>query len=164
MVKIIQELDGALEQYKFYEAADKIYHFIWHEFCDWYIELVKPSLREGNKTSMSVLLDTLDQILKMLHPFMPFLTEEIWQQLGHDQSILLAPWPRYQEEALVKDEVTIVAQVNGKLRSRLTVPLDTDEEIIKKMAMEDERVLKFIDGKTIRKVIVVSNKLVNIVV
>ncbi len=103
LVKIIQELDGALVQYKFYEAADKIYHFIWHEFCDWYIELVKPSLREGNKTSMAVLLDTLDQILKLLHPFMPFITEEIWQHLPTaGKSLVVASFPQTDEG--VKDE------------------------------------------------------------
>lgn len=103
LVKITQELDEALDQYKFYEAADKIYHFIWHEFCDWYIELVKPSLREGNKTSMTVLLDTLDRILKLLHPFMPFITEEIWQHLPiAGKSLVTAPFPRAEKE--FKDE------------------------------------------------------------
>ena len=103
LVKIIQELEEALDQYKFYEAADKIYHFIWHEFCDWYIELVKPSLRKGNKTSMGVLFDTLDQILKLLHPFMPFITEEIWQHLPTaDKSLVVAPFPRAEED--LKDE------------------------------------------------------------
>jgi len=103
LVKIIQELEEALDQYKFYEAADKIYHFIWHEFCDWYIELVKPSLRKGNKTSMAVLFDTLDQILKLLHPFMPFITEEIWQHLPTaDKSLVVAPFPRAEED--LKDE------------------------------------------------------------
>lgn len=103
MVKITQELDEALDQYKFYEAADKIYHFIWHEFCDWYIELVKPSLREGNKTSMAVLLDTLDRILKLLHPFMPFITEEIWQHLPiAGKSLVTAPFPRAEKD--FKDE------------------------------------------------------------
>jgi valyl-tRNA synthetase len=103
LVQIIQELEEALDQYKFYEAADKIYHFIWHEFCDWYIELVKPSLGEGNKTSMAVLFDTLDQILKLLHPFMPFITEEIWQHLPFaEKSLVVAPFPRAEEN--LKDE------------------------------------------------------------
>ncbi len=103
LVKVIQEQDEALEQYKFYEAADRIYHFIWHEFCDWYIELVKPSLRERNKTSMAVLLDTLDQILRLLHPLMPFITEEIWQHLPTaGKSLVVASFPRAEED--LKDE------------------------------------------------------------
>ncbi len=94
LAKIIRELNEALENYKFYEAADKIYHFIWHEFCDWYIELVKPALKEKNETSQAVLVDTLDQILRLLHPFMPFITEEIGQHLPSDKKALaVTPFP-----------------------------------------------------------------------
>jgi valyl-tRNA synthetase len=81
LTQAIADMNDALEEYKFYEAADKIYHFVWHEFCDWYIEMVKPSLKQGNNTSLAVLIDTLDQILRLLHPIMPFVTEEIWQHL-----------------------------------------------------------------------------------
>jgi valyl-tRNA synthetase len=95
LVGIVEELDDALENYKFYEAANKIYHFIWGEFCDWYIELVKPSLKQGNRTSEAVLVDTLDQILRLLHPFMPFITEEIWQHIpSSDKSLVMASFPR----------------------------------------------------------------------
>jgi valyl-tRNA synthetase len=87
-------LTASLEQYKFYEAADLLYHFIWHEFCDWYIELAKTGLREGNRTTEAVLADSLDRILRLLHPFMPFITEEIWQHLpGAGKSIVVAPYP-----------------------------------------------------------------------
>ncbi|MEJ2284294.1 MAG: class I tRNA ligase family protein [Desulfobacterales bacterium] len=94
----------------------------------------------------------------------PHFAEELWAGLGHEASVLLAPWPRYREAALVKDELLIVVQVNGKLRSRFQVGVDTDEEEIKALALADERIVKFIDGKDIKKVIVVKNKLVNIVV
>ncbi|MBN2244491.1 MAG: valine--tRNA ligase [Candidatus Aminicenantes bacterium] len=79
--QIITEVNESLADYKFYEAADKIYHFIWHEFCDWYIELVKTQLKEGSQTTIAVLIDVLDKILRLLHPFMPFVTEEIWRHL-----------------------------------------------------------------------------------
>jgi len=93
--KMNEELNKALESYKFYEAADKVYHFLWHEFCDWYIELVKPSLKERNKTSQAILVESLDLILKLLHPFMPFITEEIWQHLPASQGFLtVAPFPK----------------------------------------------------------------------
>ncbi|MGB2844854.1 MAG: class I tRNA ligase family protein, partial [Candidatus Aminicenantaceae bacterium] len=99
LAKIIEELNGALEDYKFYEAADKIYHFIWHEFCDWYIELVKPSLKEKNRTSEAVLVETLDQILRLLHPFMPFITEEIWQNLpSSGESLVTASFPKARQD------------------------------------------------------------------
>jgi valyl-tRNA synthetase len=100
---IIEELNDALENYKFYEAANKIYHFIWHEFCDWYIELVKPSLKQGNKTSEAVLVDTLDQILRLLHPFMPFITEEIWQHIpSSGKSLVVTSFPQARKD--LKDE------------------------------------------------------------
>ncbi len=103
LVRIIEELNEALENYKFYEAANKIYHFTWHEFCDWYIELVKPSLKEGNRTSEAVLVDTLDQILRLLHPFMPFITEEIWHHLpSSGKSLVVTSFPQAREE--LRDE------------------------------------------------------------
>ena len=103
LADITDELNYALEQYKFYEAADKIYHFIWHEFCDWYIELVKPDLKAGNKTSEAVLAETLDHILRLLHPFMPYITEEIWQNLpSSGKSLVTASFP--QEDKNLKDK------------------------------------------------------------
>ena len=103
LTEITVELDQALEQYKFYEAADKIYHFIWHEFCDWYIELVKPSLKAGNRTTEAILAETLDWILRLLHPFMPYITEEIWQHLPFSgKSLVTASFP--QEDKDFKDK------------------------------------------------------------
>ena len=106
----------------------------------------------------------LESVVLLLSPMVPHFAEEIWSILGHKQSILLAPWPEYNKEALVKDNVMVVVQVNGKLRSKFSTAADSDKETIKKTALNDERVQKFIQGKTIRKVIVVKNKLVNIVV
>jgi len=92
---ITEEMNEALEKYKFYEAADRIYHFVWHEFCDWYIELVKPALKEGNTTSQAVLIETLDQVLRLLHPLMPFITEEIWRHLPREgKSLVVASFPQ----------------------------------------------------------------------
>jgi len=103
LTRTIEELNQSLEQYKFYEAADRIYHFVWHEFCDWYIELVKPDLKEGNKTSQTVLVDMLDQILRLLHPFMPFVTEEIWQNLpSAGKSLLEASFPKKDQKWIDK--------------------------------------------------------------
>jgi leucyl-tRNA synthetase len=88
----------------------------------------------------------------------------LWQALGNETSVFLAPWPRHLEAALEKDELLIVVQVNGKLRSRFQVAADTPDDTIREMALKDERILKFLGDKEIRKVIVVKNKLVNIVV
>lgn len=95
-----------LDEYKFNEAANSIYEFIWHEFCDWYIETAKSTI--GEKPSQVILYKMLEKSLRMLHPFMPFITEEIWQKLPHEKdhagdSIMLQPWPRVQKEMISKN-------------------------------------------------------------
>jgi leucyl-tRNA synthetase len=106
----------------------------------------------------------LERIALLLSPIVPHFSEEIWELLGHAPSILQTPWPSYREEALVRDEWVIVIQVNGKLRSRLTVDAGTDRAVIEEMALADERTRKFVGDKPVRKVVVVPGKLVNIVV
>lgn len=106
----------------------------------------------------------LERIALLLSPIVPHFAEEIWAHLGHAPSILQAPWPSYREEALSRDEWVIVVQVNGKLRSRLTVDAGTDKAVIEELALADERARKFVGDKPVRKVIVVPGKLVNIVV
>jgi leucyl-tRNA synthetase len=107
---------------------------------------------------------SLERIALLLSPIVPHFAEEIWEALGHAPSILQVPWPTYREEALKRDEWVIVIQVNGKLRSRLTVDAGTDKAEIEAMALADERACKFIGDQTVRKVIVVPGKLVNIVI
>jgi leucyl-tRNA synthetase len=99
----------------------------------------------------------------LLSPIVPHFCEELWEHLGRRKSVLLHPWPTFDAAATVKDEVEVVIQVNGKLRSRFSAAADADEAALKEAALADERIVKFIDGKSIRKVIVVKNKLVNIV-
>ncbi|HEK84798.1 MAG TPA: valine--tRNA ligase [Candidatus Aminicenantes bacterium] len=101
LTKVIQQLNASLKEYKFYESAETIYHFIWHEFCDWYIEFIKPELKAGNKNTQVVMVDTLEKILRLLHPFMPFITEEIWHHLpGTGKSLLTATWPEAENSWL----------------------------------------------------------------
>ena len=106
----------------------------------------------------------LESTTLLLAPIVPHMAEELWHALGREGSILQADWPACRESALSRDELTIVIQVNGKLRSRLTVPAGTSRETIEAQALADERTRKFIADKTVRKVIVVPEKLVNIVV
>jgi leucyl-tRNA synthetase len=113
---------------------------------------------------IAVMRFAMESVTRLLSPFVPHFAEELWSALGFESSILLASWPSYREDALVKDELLIVVQVNGKLRSRFNVDTDADDDTIKEMAFSDERVQKFIDGKPVKKVIVVKKKLVNIVV
>lgn len=111
-----------------------------------------------------VMRHALESAILLLSPIVPHFSEEIWQAMGNSTSTLLVSWPKHREDALVHDEVTIVVQVNGKLRSRFTADLDTDEDQLQQTALADERVHKFIASKTPKKIIVVKNKLVNIVV
>ncbi len=104
--KTIKTVSDALEGYDFNIAAHAIYDFFWKEFCDWYIEAVKPRLQgEDRKVAQNVLVRVLDQSLKLLHPMMPFLTEELWQKLPTSgESITIAPWPEYDEGFVFESE------------------------------------------------------------
>jgi len=102
----LEDVEKCLGEYRFNEAANILYEFIWHEFCDWYIEIAKSSISE--KRSQVVLYKVLEKSLRMLHPFMPFITEEIWQKLPRSKdaigdSIMIQPWPHAQKDIISKD-------------------------------------------------------------
>ena len=122
------------------------------------------AMQKDNSSHLAVMRLAIESLALLLAPIAPHFAEELWAALGHKSSVLQYPWPQYREDALEKDEVLIVIQVNGKLRSRFQVATGTDEETIKEMALSDERIQKFIDGQRVRKVIALKNKLVNIVV
>jgi len=105
----------------------------------------------------------IEGFVKLLYPIAPHIGEELWDRLGHEDTITYEAWPTYDEAKLVEDEVEIVIQVMGRVRSKVNVPKDISNEELEKIALEDERIQKWIDGKTVRKVIVVPGKLVNIV-
>ena len=99
-----RDVNKSLSAFRFDEASNTLYHFFWHEFCDWYIEMVKPVLlgKHGDdadkQNARRVLLEVLDRSLRLLHPFMPFITEEIWQKLsGVEPSIMVSPYPIVEE-------------------------------------------------------------------
>jgi leucyl-tRNA synthetase len=94
----------------------------------------------------------------------PHITEELWRTLGHDENLIEAAWPSFQEEALAVDKRLVVVQVNGKVRGRIEVPVSYGEKEIEAAALGDEKVRRFIREKPIKKVIIVQNKLVNVVV
>jgi len=148
LAKAISDVDSALEEYKFYEAADKIYHFVWHEFCDWYIELAKPSLQQGNQTSLAVLVDTLDQILRVLHPFMPYVTEEIWQHLPFsDKSLAFAPFPVSDSWLIDKDSETTMRILQDAivevrtLKAENVIPLREKINLMVKCGKKEEQII-----------------------
>jgi valyl-tRNA synthetase len=127
---IIDTVIGALEGYRFNDAASTLYNFVWHEYCDWYVEAIKPILYEkdstGNRLStMSVMYRVLHDILIMLHPFMPFVTEEIWQTLpGTEGSILKTAFPSNNTDTAKKmknkdaeEEMEVIEKVITGIRN-----------------------------------------------
>jgi leucyl-tRNA synthetase len=117
-----------------------------------------------DKLSMKVLRETLEILVIALSPFAPHLCEELWEIMGNKQGIANISWLKWDESAIKQNEITIVVQVNGKVRSRIEVPSDSTEDYIKQVSLEDERVKKFIAEKEVKRVIVVPQKLVNIVI
>ena len=107
--------------------------------------------------------EALEAAVLLLSPITPHASHSLWQSLGHDEAALNAAWPQVDESALVKDSLELVVQVNGKVRAKLEVPANADKDTVENLAKAEPNVQKFTDGKTIRKVIVVPGKLVNIV-
>jgi leucyl-tRNA synthetase len=111
-----------------------------------------------------LLRESLETTLLLLYPFVPHFTEELWERCGHDGGIESRRWPDYDRNAAADEELLIVVQVNGKLRGRITVPVDASEESIKAGALADEKVMAFLEGRAPRKIIYIPGKLLNIVV
>ena len=103
-------------------------------------------------------------LVVMLAPFVPHVTEEMWEHLEQEGSVHNQMWPEFDESALVKDTVEIVVQINGKIKEKMNIAGDLSREEMQKVAMEDEKVKALTEGKNVVKVIAVPNKLINIVV
>ena len=118
---------------------------------------------QASEQDRALLQEGLEAVTLLLAPITPHISHELWQQLGHPGSVIDAAWPSVDEQALVQDTITLVVQVNGKLRGQVEMPAAASREEVEAAARSNENVLRFIDGLTIRKVIVVPGKLVNIV-
>jgi len=107
--RLVGEVTENLDKFELGIALSKLYDFVWDVFCDWYIELVKGRLGEGDKVASKVLAYVFGETMKLLHPFMPFITEEIWQSIPHEgESIVVAEWPKYDESrSYPEDEATM---------------------------------------------------------
>jgi leucyl-tRNA synthetase len=99
----------------------------------------------------------------MISPFAPHMAEELWERLGHAGGIVAAGWPTFDESVAKADEVVIPVQINGKVRARLTVAADSSEDRLRQIALSDPAVVKHLEGKTVRKVVVAGGRLVSIV-
>ena len=118
---------------------------------------------EQDEAGWAVVKEAVQATVVLLAPVVPHITEEMWRLLGEEESLLNVRWPRHDEEALQVDRKLIVLQVNGKVRSRIELPISYSEEEIEAEALKDERVQRFVGDKEIKKVIVVRDKLVNVV-
>ncbi len=120
--------------------------------------------RSDHKQYWSVVREAVESMVLLVSPMVPHIAEELWEVLGHSGSVLNAPWPTWREEALAAEEVLLVVQVNGKLRSRISVAPDAGDEQLRQAALADPRIQEFVGAKPVKKVIVVPKRLVNIVV
>jgi leucyl-tRNA synthetase len=111
-----------------------------------------------------VVREAVEAVVLLLSPMVPHVAEELWQELGRTGSATTMAWPAWREESLQTEQQLIVVQINGKLRSRITLPVEASKEQLESTALDDPRIQDFIAGKKIKKVVVVPKKLVNIVV
>jgi leucyl-tRNA synthetase len=118
----------------------------------------------GRPHQAEVMRLAFESLTLLLAPIVPHIAEELWRRLGNKESVLKAAWPAWREEAIEQETVLIVVQVNGKLRSRLRLPVDLADEELSALALADEAVQKFVQDRPVKKVVVVKNKLVNVVV
>ena len=109
-------------------------------------------------------MEYAEGFVKLLAPIAPHVAEELWTILGHEGTISYEAWPTFDESKLVDDEVEVVVQVNGKVRAKVTVAKDASKEELEQVAINDEKVKEFMDGKELVKLIAIPGKLVNIVV
>jgi len=111
-----------------------------------------------------VMKAAVEAMILLVAPIVPHIAEELWQALGHSESAMKAPWPAWNETAIQAEEVLIVVQVNGKLRSRILVSAEATREQVEEAAVQDAKTQEFVAGRTLKKIVVVPGKLVNIVV
>jgi leucyl-tRNA synthetase len=121
-------------------------------------------LKDSAVAKTAIWEETIDTMLLLMAPIFPHISEELWRRRGHNSSIHLQNWPKGDAEKTRADEVNVVVQINGKVRDKLVVAPDLPNDAVESQALALESVQKWIDGKGVRKIIVVPNKLVNIVI
>ncbi|MCH7526014.1 MAG: leucine--tRNA ligase [Planctomycetes bacterium] len=145
--KTIKGISEGIEQLKFNTAIARMFEFVNY-------------LTPRSERPRSV----IESFVLLIAPFAPHLAEELWQRLGHDESLAHGPWPEFDPRWAKDEQVEIAVQVQGKIKSRIMVPAEADEKALETAALADDRVKKAVAGKTIRKVIVVKGRLVNLIV
>ena len=172
---VIKNVRKHMEVYEFNVVGSELYSFIWNDFCDWYIELSKINM---NDTTKSVLIKVLSSILKMLHPFMPFVTEEIYLQLpGHDETIMLSKYPQYNANEIFETNLDEIINLIKKIRTlKLENNIGNDYKLVfngsipkeisivsKMIKIDDENILKNFENKNFENIkINFNNEIINL--
>jgi leucyl-tRNA synthetase len=154
--KTIKKVTEDVERFHFNTAISAVMELV----NELYVSKVKD---QEDETSKRVMAEAIESVALLLSPFVPHFAEELWQAIGKKEFILKQPWPAYDPKAILEDEVLIVVQVNGKLRDRIVVPVAYGEEEVKAAALKAEKIQSLIEGKQVKKVILVPQKLVNVV-
>ena len=118
---------------------------------------------QAGKVDANVWSESIRGLVLMMAPITPFLAEELWSQVGGQYSVHQQPWPEWDEDLAADEMITLVVQVNGRLRDRIEVPADVSEEDARSVALASDRVKQHTEGKTVRRVIYVPGRLVNVV-
>ncbi|MGC9336670.1 MAG: class I tRNA ligase family protein, partial [Candidatus Cloacimonadia bacterium] len=118
----------------------------------------------ASSAEKAIYKESVEILPKLLAPFAPHIAEEIWEILGHKPSVLESSWLKFNEKYLIKEEVTYVIQINGKLRSKIVVDADTPQNEVEKLALSNSKIQKYVKEKPIKRIITIPKKLVNIVV
>jgi leucyl-tRNA synthetase len=154
--KTIQKVIDDIERFHFNTAISAVMELV----NEIYVSEVKDRTDEVSKR---VIREAIETVVILLSPFVPHFAEELWEALGNQESIIKTRWPDYDPEAVLEDQILIVIQINGKLRDRMTIPISYGEEEVKAWALKSERIRKLVEGKEIKRVVLVPKKLVNIV-
>jgi len=154
--KAIRKVTEDIERFHFNTAISAIMELV----NEIYVSGVKDRTDE---ISRKVIRESLETVVVLLSPFVPHFAEELWEALGNRESIIRTRWPEYDPGAILEEEILIVIQVNGRLRDRMTIPVSYGEEEVKAWALRSERIRKLVEGKEIKRVILVPKKLVNVV-
>jgi len=143
----LEGVNKALNAYRFSEGANLLYDFIWHKYCDWYLEITKARIKEKN--TQIILYKVLEKSLRILHPFMPFVTEEVFSRLPHKrESIMIEPWPHVQKDLIDKKAVSqmdwliqIVTNIRN-IRAEMFIPLDKKVKVV--LSLNDKKDVELI--------------------
>ena len=152
--KAIQAVTADIDAFHFNRAVARMYEFV----------NALQSLLPKPDSYPAVIREALEVLVRLIAPMMPHLAEECWAHLGHEDLVADASWPGFDEALTRDDSVTVGVQINGKRRAEIDLPIDAPEDLVREMVLAQDRIVQLLEGKPVRKVIVVPNRIVNVVV